>query len=37
VQRIAREYLKDDTMTIVIAGDRRVIEEQIRAFGNIMQ
>jgi zinc protease len=35
VQRIAREYLKDDTMTIVIAGDRRVIEEQIRAFGMI--
>src|SRR5919109_255651 len=30
VQRIAREYLRDDTMTIVIAGDRRVIEEQIR-------
>jgi zinc protease len=36
VQRIAREYLKDDTMTIVIAGDRRVIEEQIKPFGNIM-
>jgi zinc protease len=36
VQRIAREYLKDDTMTIVIAGDRRVIEEQIKAFGTIM-
>jgi zinc protease len=37
VQRIAREYLKDDTMTIVIAGDRRVIEEQIKAFGSVMQ
>ena len=37
VQRIAREYLKDDTMTIVIAGDRRVIEEQIKAFGTIME
>lgn len=36
VQRIAREYLKDDTMTIVIAGDRRVIEEQIKPFGSIM-
>jgi zinc protease len=36
VQRVAREYLKDDTMTIVIAGDRRVIEEQIKPFGNIM-
>ena len=37
VQRIAREYLKDDTMTIVIAGDRRVIEEQIKPFGSIME
>jgi zinc protease len=37
VQRVAREYLKDDTMTIVIAGDRRVIEEQIKPFGNIME
>jgi predicted Zn-dependent peptidase len=37
VQRIARDYLKDDTMTIVIAGDRRVIEEQIKPFGTIME
>jgi zinc protease len=37
VQRIAREYLKDDTMTIVIAGDKRVIEEQIKPFGTIME
>jgi predicted Zn-dependent peptidase len=37
VQRIARDYLKDDTMTIVIAGDKRVIEEQIKAFGTIME
>lgn len=36
VQRIAREYLKDDTMTIVIAGDRRAIEEQIKAYGEIV-
>ncbi|HZO19544.1 MAG TPA: pitrilysin family protein [Gemmatimonadaceae bacterium] len=36
VQRIAREYLRDDTMTIVIAGDRRQIEEQIKPFGNIV-
>jgi predicted Zn-dependent peptidase len=36
VQRIAREYLNDDTMTIVIAGDRRVIEEQIKPFGRII-
>jgi zinc protease len=37
VQRIAREYLKDDTMTIVIAGDRRAIEEQIKTYGQIVQ
>jgi predicted Zn-dependent peptidase len=37
VQRVAREYLNDDTMTIVIAGDRRVIEEQIKPFGSIME
>ena len=37
VQRIAREYLKDDTMTIVIAGDKRVIEEQLKPFGTIME
>ncbi|MGQ0712768.1 MAG: M16 family metallopeptidase [Gemmatimonadaceae bacterium] len=36
VQRIARDYLKDDTMTIVIAGDRRAIEEQIKAYGEIV-
>jgi predicted Zn-dependent peptidase len=36
VQRIAREYLKDDTMTIVIAGDKRVIEEQIKEYGKIV-
>lgn len=36
VQRIARTYLKDDTMTIVIAGDRRVIEEQIKEYGKIV-
>ena len=36
VQRIAREYLKDDTMTIVIAGDRRAIEEQIKEYGKIV-
>jgi predicted Zn-dependent peptidase len=36
VQRIARTYLKDDTMTIVIAGDRRAIEEQIKEYGKIV-
>jgi predicted Zn-dependent peptidase len=36
VQRIARDYLKDDTMTIVIAGDKRAIEEQIKAYGEIV-
>jgi zinc protease len=36
VHRIARTYLKDDTMTIVIAGDKRVIEAQIKEYGKIV-
>jgi zinc protease len=35
VQRIARTYLRDDRMTIVVVGDRSVIEEQVRPFGEI--
>jgi zinc protease len=35
VQRIARTYLRDDRMTIVVAGDRSVIEEQVRPYGEI--
>ncbi len=35
VQRIARTYLQDERMTIVVVGDRSVIEEQVRPYGDI--
>ena len=33
VQEMAKKYLQDDKATIVIVGDRKVIEEQVKAFG----
>ena len=36
VQRIARDYLKDDTMTIVIAGDKKVILNELKPFGEVV-
>lgn len=33
VQRIARELLQDDKMTIVVVGDRKKIEKQLKPFG----
>jgi zinc protease len=35
VQRIARTYLDPSRMTIVVVGDRSVIEEQLRPFGQL--
>lgn len=35
VQRIARTYLDEQKMTIVVVGDRSVIEEQLRPYGEI--
>jgi zinc protease len=35
VSELARKYLEDDRATIVIVGDRKVIEEQIKPFGEI--
>ncbi len=35
VQEIAKKYLQDDKATIVIVGDRKVIEEQVKAFGPV--
>jgi len=32
---VAKKYLKDDQATIVIVGDRKAIEEQVKAFGTI--
>ena len=37
VTELARKYLKDDQATIVIVGDRKVIEEQVKPFGKIVQ
>jgi predicted Zn-dependent peptidase len=33
IQQMAKQYLRDQDMTIVIVGDRAVIQEQIRPFG----
>ena len=35
VSDVAKKYLKDDQATIVIVGDRKVIEEQVKAYGTI--
>jgi zinc protease len=33
VQQMARKYISDDTATIVVVGDRKTIEEQIKPYG----
>ena len=33
VQEVAKKYLQDDKATIVVVGDRKVIEEQLKPFG----
>jgi zinc protease len=35
VQEVAKKYIQDDKATIVVVGDRKVIEEQVKAFGPI--
>jgi predicted Zn-dependent peptidase len=35
VSEVAKKYLRDDQATIVIVGDRKVIEEQVKPFGAI--
>ncbi len=35
VQEMARKYLQDDKATIVVVGDKKVIEEQLKPFGTI--
>jgi zinc protease len=37
VTEMAKKYIADDRATIVIVGDRKVIEEQVKAFGPIME
>ena len=36
VSRVARQYIADDNFTIVIVGDRKAIEEQIKPYGEIV-
>jgi predicted Zn-dependent peptidase len=35
VSEMAKKYVKDDEATIVIVGDRKVIDEQVKAFGKV--
>ena len=35
VREVARKYLNDDQATIVVVGDRKTIEEQLKPFGRI--
>ena len=36
VQQIAQKYIQDDKATIVVVGDKKVIEEQIKPYGTIV-
>jgi predicted Zn-dependent peptidase len=35
VQQMAQKYLLDDKATIVVVGDRKIIDEQVKAFGPV--
>ena len=35
VQRLTQKYIQDDKATIVVVGDRKVIEEQVKPYGTI--
>jgi predicted Zn-dependent peptidase len=35
VQDAAKKYIQDDKATIVVVGDRKVIEEQVKPFGTV--
>ena len=36
VQRLAKKYIQDEKATIVVVGDKKVIEEQIKPYGTLM-
>lgn len=36
VTEMAKKYLRDDQATIVVVGDRKVVEEQLKPFGKIV-
>ncbi len=33
IQEMAKKYLKDDTATIVVVGDKKVVTDQLKEFG----
>jgi len=35
VQEVAKKYLQDDKATIVVVGDKKVVEEQLKGFGPV--
>jgi len=35
VQRMAQKYIQDDKATIVVVGDKKVIEAQVKPYGTI--
>jgi zinc protease len=37
VSRVTRQYINDENFTIIIVGDRKVIEEQVKPFGTIVE
>lgn len=37
VMELAKKYLQDDQATIVIVGDRKVIEDQVKGFGTVVE
>ena len=36
VQQMAQKYILDDKATIVVVGDRKVVEEQVKAYGPLL-
>ena len=36
VQQMAQKYIKDEQATVVVVGDRKVIEEQVKPYGPMM-
>lgn len=36
VQKVARDYLKPDKMAIVVVGDKKVIEKELKPFGKLV-
>ena len=36
VQQMAQKYIVDDKATIVVVGDRKVVEEQVKPFGPLL-